>query len=168
MESIKKKVTALQALNWRAIACGALALLIVGLVLWGCISTSNAKDMQRKYASSRQAVADTLYGVTAKMTLEYDNAYLAGADVEGDILPSMRTYFAQARALNSAMSLAYGEKYTVLDDGLLKEIDAAFAEYDSAFRGGRSTDVAGSMMTEAMAHTRRALDAHYGDDASLK
>ena len=42
MESIKKKVTALQALNWRAIACGALALLIVGLVLWGCISTSNA------------------------------------------------------------------------------------------------------------------------------
>ena len=24
MESIKKKVTALQALNWRAIACGAL------------------------------------------------------------------------------------------------------------------------------------------------
>ena len=81
MESIKKKVTALQALNWRAIACGALALLIVGLVLWGCISTSNAKDMQRKYAFSRQAVADTLYGVTAKMTQEYDNAYLLGADV---------------------------------------------------------------------------------------
>ena len=49
-----------------------------------------------------------------------------------------------------------------------KEIDAAFAEYDSAFRGGRSTDSAGSMMTEAMAHTRRALDAHYNDDASLK
>ena len=26
----------------------------------------------------------------------------------------------------------------------------------------------GSMMTEAMAHTRRALDAHYNNDASLK
>lgn len=167
MESIKGKIVALQRLNWRIICRVALALLVAGLLTWGCISTSNASDMQKKYAVSRSAIGEALYGCASMMALEYDNASLAGADVEGDIIPQMRMYFAQAQALNNAMAAAYGEEYAVLDQDLIREIELAFSEYDAAYSAGRSTDVAEQRMTAAMSDVRSALNEHY-DDATLK
>lgn len=167
MESIKGKIAVLQRLDWRVICRIVLALLVAGLLTWACISTSNASDMQKKYAASRSAVGEALYGCANMMALEYDGASLAGADVEGDILPQMRMYFAQAQALNNAMAAAYGDEYTVLDQDLIREIELAFDEYEAAYSAGRSTDTAELRMTDAMTGMREALSEYY-DDAALR
>lgn len=167
MESIKGKIAMLQRLNWRVICRVALALLVAGLLTWACISTSNASYMQKKYAAARSAVGEALYGCASMMALEYDAASLAGADVEGDILPQMRMYFAQAQALNNAMAAAYGDEYAVLDQELIQEIELAFSEYEAAFSAGRSTDAAELRMTDAMTGVREALSEYY-DDSTLR
>lgn len=165
MESIKEKIAVLQRLNWHVICRVALALLVAGLLTWACISTSNASDMQKKYAASRSAVGEALYGCVNMMALEYDGASLAGADVEGDILPQMRMYFAQAQALNNAMAAAYGDEYALLDHDLISEIELAFDEYEAAYSAGRSTDTAELCMTNAIADMRDALNEYYDDTA---
>ena len=167
MESIKGKIAMLQRLNWRVICRVALALLVAGLLTWACISTSHASYMQKKYAAARSAVGEALYGCASMMALEYDAASLAGADVEGDILPQRRMYFAQAQALNNAMAAAYGDEYAVLDQELIQEIELAFSEYEAAFSAGRSTDTAELRMTDAMAGVREALSEYY-DDSTLR
>lgn len=166
METVKGKVAALQRLNWRLISrlvvLAAVAVLIISL----CISTSNTSDMQQKYASSREAVGETLYGCASMLTLEYDDADFAGADVEGEILPQMRIYYAQVQALNNAMASAYGS--AVFDAVLMQDISLAFDEYDAAFAMGHSTDDAHVRMTDAMTRVRKVLNERYDENVHLK
>lgn len=166
METVKGKVAVLQRLNWRLISrlvvLAAVAVLIISL----CISTSNTSDMQQKYASSREAVGETLYGCASMLTLEYDDADFAGADVEGEILPQMRIYYAQVQALNNAMASAYGS--AVFDAVLMQDISLAFDEYDAAFAMGHSTDDAHVRMTDAMTRVRKVLNERYDENVHLK
>ena len=142
MESIKEKVALLQQLNWRLISKIALAALIVILFAWACISTSNTSDIQQKYTESRNGVGQSLYGCANMMVLEFNKITLAGADVEGEIIPNMRHYFSQMVALNNALAGAFGEEYALFDAALIKDIELAFAEYDAAFAmiGGERND----------------------------
>lgn len=165
MISIKGKIIALQRLNWRIIGRGALTALVLALLVWACISTSNASDIQQEYAASRTSVGESLYGCASMLALEYDSASLAGADIQGDILPQMRLYFAQAQALNNALAAAYGD--VVLDQALISDIELAFEEYNAAYSAGQSTDTAHARMTEAMTKLRKALEDNY-DDTQLK
>ena len=168
MEAVKGKLAALQRLNWRLISRIALAAVLVILVAWVCISTANTSDMQQKYAAARNTVGEDLFGYASNMALEYDGAELAGADLEGDILPKMRTYYAQVVALNNALASAFGDDYIVFEQSDLDAVSAAFAEYDAAFATGQSTDDAHIRMQEAMAGIRKAIDNHYTKDAILK
>ncbi len=168
MDRIKDKASLIQGLNWRVIARFGLAVLLVAVVVWGCISTSNASNMRRKYAQSREAVGENLYSAAYMMALKYDDAALAGADVEGEILPAMKTYYAQALALNEAMAGAYGARYEILSDALVAELDQAFSAYDEAFRAGRSTEDAAKLMLQAVQDTRAALDKKYDGNGRLQ
>jgi hypothetical protein len=166
METIKEKAAALQRLNWRVLGRLTVLATVAALIISLCISTSNTSDMQQKYASSREAVGETLYGCASMLTLEYDGADFAGADVEGEILPQMRIYYAQVQALNNAMASAYGE--AIFDGTLMQDISLAFDEYDAAFAMGHSTDDAHIRMTEAMTGVRKVLNERYDENARLK
>ena len=168
MESIKTKAAALQQLNWRLISRISVAALILILIVWACISTSNTSDMQQKYAGSRNAVAQSLYGSANMMLLEFDKIDLAGADVEGEIIPRMRLYYAQMYALNNAMSSAFGEEYALFDAELMKDIELALEEYDAAFSTGHSTDSAYERMSGAMTKVRGVLNERFDEDLNLK
>jgi hypothetical protein len=168
MDRIKDASSLIQGLNWRIIARFAVAALLVAVIIWGCISTSNASNMRTKYAQAREAVGETLYSAAYMMALKYDDAALVGADVEGEILPVMKTYHAQALALNEAIATAYGDRYEVLSDALVAQLDQAFTAYDDAFRSGRSTEEAANLMTQAMADTRAALDRKFDGNGRLK
>lgn len=168
METVREKITVLQRLNWRLIGRIAALALVVILLAWACISTSNTSDMQQKYASSRAAVGEALYGCASMLAMEYDSADYAGADVEGEILPEMRIYYAQVQALNNAMSTAYGSDYAVFDSALMQDISLAFDEYAAAFAMGHSTDDAHARMTDAMTRVRKVLTERYDENARLK
>ena len=166
MESIKGKAALIQRLNWRLISRVAVLAVIVILLVWACISTSNTSDMQQKYAASRTAVGEALYGSASMLALEYDGAEYAGADIEGEILPEMRIYYAQLQALNNAMASAYGS--AVFDASLMQDISLAFDEYAAAFATGHSTDDAHARMTDAMTRVRKVLNESFDENAQLK
>ena len=168
METVRGKVATLQRLNWRLIRKVAPLVVIAALVIWVCISTSNTSDMQQKYASSRSAVGEALYGCASMLALEYDDADFAGADIEGEILPQMRIYYAQVQALNNAMASAYGSHYAVFDPTLIQDISLAFDEYEAAFAMGHSTDDAHARMTESMTRVRQVLNDRFDENAQLK
>ena len=168
MEAIKEKAIALQQLNWRLISKIALAMLVAALLVWACISTSNTSDMQQKYADSRNAVAQTLYGSANMMLLEFDKIDLAGADIEGEIIPNMRHYFSQLQVLNNAMASAFGEEYALFDAELINDIELAFSEYDAAFSTGHTTEAAHERMNGAMTKVRGILNDRFAEDINLK
>ena len=168
MDRIKDTASLIHGLNWRIIARFAVAVLLAAVVIWGCISTSNASNMRRKYAQSREAVGESLFSAAYMMALRFDDAALAGADVEGEILPAMKTYYAQAVALNEAVTGAFGNKYEVLSDALVSELDQAFSTYDDAFKSGHSTEEAANLMAQAVADTRAALNRKYDGNGRLK
>ena len=168
METVKGKIAALQRLNWRLISRVAVAALVVILLVWACISTSNTSDMQQKYASSRNAVGEALYGCASMLAMEYDNASFAGADVEGEILPEMRIYFSQVQALNNALASAYGSEYTIFESSIMQDIALAYDEYEAAFAMGHSTDDAHARMADAMTRVRKVLTERYDENALLK
>ncbi|MGI6238551.1 MAG: hypothetical protein ACOYI5_02870 [Christensenellales bacterium] len=167
MENIKSKVAVLQRVNWRLTARIAVAALLISTVIWGCISTSNASIMRRKYTASRDAVGEALYGCIYMMAYKYNDAALAGADVEGDIMPAMREYYAQARALDDAIVRAFGEEAAVFTDALIVDLDRAFGAYEDAFRAGRSTEEAARLMTQAIADTRAQLERKFDANGRL-
>lgn len=168
METVRSKIAVLQRLNWRLISRAAVAAIVVILLAWACISTSNTSDMQQKYTSSRDAVGETLYGCASMLAMEYDNADFAGADVEGEIIPEMRIYYAQVQALNNALTSAYGSQYTVFDANLMRDISLAFDEYSAAFATGHSTENAHARMTDAMTRVRKVLSERYDENVHLK
>jgi hypothetical protein len=168
MDRIKDSASLIQGLNWRVVVRFAAAVLLVAVIIWGCISTSNASNMRWKYAQSREVVGESLYSAAYMMALKFDDAALAGADVEGEILPAMKTYYAQALALNEAVAGAYGDGYRVLSDALVSELDQAFVAYDDAFKAGRSTEEAANLMAQAVVDTRAALDKKYDGNGQLK
>jgi hypothetical protein len=163
-----KDTASLTQVKWRVIARFALAALFAGVIIWGCISTSNAFTVREKYAQSRETVGESLYSAAYMMALKYDDASLAGADVEGEILPAMRAYYAQTVALNEAMTGAFGTKYEILPDTLVQALDQAFNAFDDAFRAGHSTEDAASRMAQAVADTRAALEKNFDENGRLK
>lgn len=168
MENIKGKVALLQQLNWRFISKIAVALLVVGLFAWACISTSNTSDIQEKYTASRNAVAQSLYGCANMMLLEFDKIDLAGADIEGEIIPNIRHYYSQMQVVNNAMAAAYGEEYVIFDAELMKELALSLEEYDAAFATGHSTDSAHDRMSGAMSKVHSILNRRFDKNINLK
>lgn len=143
------------------------ALVLSGILIWGCISSVNASNIQRKYAKAKQTVAESLYASLYMMGITYDSAALVGADVEGNIIPSMKDYYLKAQAQNAALTDAFGESCRVLDDNLIAQLDQAFHAYDDAFDSGAYTDDAAAMMTQAIVTVRESLDKHFDSDARL-
>jgi hypothetical protein len=168
MESIKKKVTQIPRAAIKTAAFAALAVMLAMLLTWACISTSNAANMRKKYTSSLRSIGEELYGAMYMMALEYEDASLAGAEVEDVIIPSMKEYYTRSLALNDALTRAYGAGYLVMDESLTTQLDQAFAAYDDAFTTGQSTDGAAALMTSALADVQSALTEHYSDDAVIK
>ena len=168
METVRSKIAALQRLNWHLISRAAIAVAIVILLVWACISTSNTSDMQQKYTASRNAVGESLYGCASMLAMEYDNADYAGADIEGEIIPAMQIYYGQVQVLNNALASAYGSEYAVFDAAIMQDVSLAFDEYAAAFATGHSTDSAHERMTDAMARIRKVLSERYDENARLK
>ena len=168
MKTMRQLLILSKQINWQNVWKIITVALAASLIAAVCISGANSSDMQKKYTGARQAVGDALYGCSAMMLMEYDGADLVGADVEGSILPSMKMYYGQAQALNTAMTEAYGAKYAVFSGELIQEIDEAFSQYDGALRAGRSTADAAALMTEALEKLRTSLNNHYDAQGRLK
>ena len=118
---------------------GIIALVLIVLI---CIFAANANSAQNEYAQARNAFGEDLYTKLYMFARSYDGVTLAGADVQGSILPSMRDYYIAATALDDAIVNAYGQRYQLLDATTREAIDEAFEAFDDAYARGDSTNAA--------------------------
>ena len=86
---------------------------------------------------------------------------LAGADIQGDILPLMRDYYTAAIALDDAIVNAYGQRYQLLDATTREAVDEAFEAFDDAFAQGDTTSDAVSSMSACVQGVEQLLTTRY-------
>lgn len=154
-------------MNPRKIARIAAGVIALFLVIALCISIIRVNNMQNEYASARNALGDELRRNLKMFMSTYDNILLAGADVEGTVLPAMRDYYDAALTVDTCIGDAFGENYRLLNTGLGNAIESAFSEFDTAFRVGKSTSDALNSMSACIQSLETAIAARFGSDDAL-
>lgn len=147
----------------RIIAIAIATLLLIGF----CISISLYKNMQGRYTNARNELGEAVYENLYMMRHKGDELSLAGADVQGSILPTMKEYFVIARALDDALHGIYGDRYTVMRADQLNALQAAFDAYDAAFKGGRDTGAAQSQLVAALEQVDALLQERFDAEGGL-
>lgn len=158
---VKFKLTARTVLPMSA------ALIALVLIILICIFAASASNIQNEYAQARTSVGEALYQNLNMFIRSYEGISLAGADVEGTILPTMHDYFVAARALDDAIADAYGERYGVLSGGIDTAVTAAFKAFDEAFRQGQNTSGAMSSMSSCVQALEQTLLKRFDNDLRL-
>ncbi len=90
-KAAKSSITARKILA--LIAAGIVLALVISL----CISIAGTSRIRTAYANSRNAIGYALYENLQMLIRSYDDILLAGADIEGSILPTMKEYFLAAQ-----------------------------------------------------------------------
>ena len=148
-------------LNPRVILPCIAALIALTLILLVCIFAGRATHIQNEYAQARDSVGADLYYNLYMFARSYDGVTLAGADVQGSILPTMRSYYTAATALDDAIVNAYGQRYRLLDGTTRDAIEAAFEAFDDAFAQGDTTNDAVSSMSACVQGVEQLLTTRY-------
>ena len=138
-------------------ACGILAVVLAVV----CISIIIRSRMQREYHRARTEIGVELYTDLYMLCQTFDQVNVPGQDVENVLLPKMREYYVSAQALNTALSHAFGERYRILGDEHLSVMNAAFGAYDTAFKGGKTTETAQASMQSGVDMLRALLNDRF-------
>lgn len=162
MEKAKAGLRTFSALDARvkAVLLAALVLLIV-LVVALCISNSMRANIQREYAAARNQTGEALFSNLYILMQTFDMTAVPNTDVQNIILPQMKEYYIASVTLNNLLGQAYGPRYTVLTDGDVNSLAAAFDAYEAAFRDNASTDLAQSNMQLCMDRVRELLNSRF-------
>ena len=137
------------------------ALIALVLIVLVCIFASEANSVRNEYALARDSMGEDLYTSLYMFARSYDGVTLAGADVQGSILPTMRSYYTAATALDDAIVNAYGQRYQLLDATTREAVDEAFEAFDDAFAQGASTTDAVSNMSACVQSVEQLLTTRY-------
>ena len=156
-----------QVLNARVILPIVAALIALVLIVLVCIFAANANSARNEYAQARDSVGEDLYTDLYMFARSYDGVTLAGADIQGDILPLMRDYYTAAIALDDAIVNAYGQRYQLLDANMRASVTAAFEAFNDAFAQGRSTSDAVSSMSACVQNIEQLLSTRYDANTRL-
>ncbi len=147
----------------RIAAIAIAALLLIGF----CISISLYNNMQGRYTNARNELGDAVYQNLYMMRHKGDELSLAGADVQGSVLPTMKEYFVIARAMDDALHEIYGNRYTVMRADQLNALQAAYDAYDAAFKGGRDTTAARDQLLAALGQVDQLLTERFDAQGRL-
>ena len=162
MENVKASIRAVSSWSARkkALACAGAALLIA-LIVALCISINIRSNMQEEYTAARNKAGDALYSNLYILMQTFDMTGVPNTDVENAILPQMRDYFIASVTLNNLITQTYGARYTVLTEGDVNDLTAAFTAYEAAYRNNTPTDLAQSNMRACMERVRELLNTRY-------
>ena len=166
-EETRPQKAAKSSITARKILALIAAGIVLALVISLCISIAGTSRIRTAYANSRNAIGYALYENLQMLIRSYDDILLAGADIEGSILPTMKEYFLAAQTLDSAIWDAYGEKYSILSGGTDIAFQNAFQAFDDAFRQGKSTADAVSNMSACVQSLDALLATRYTADFEL-
>ena len=168
MEAHKAKDRGIPKISTRLILRIAAIAVAAAMVAALCISIFNTRNIQSRYTAVRNALGDEVYQNLYMMIRRGEELGLAGADVQGTVLPAMKEYFIVARAFDRCLGASYGSRYAVLSEDELSALQRAFDAYDAAFKGGRSTDEPMAQLTQTLARVSETLALRYDEAGVLK
>lgn len=151
----------LSKINWHRAARIASLALVAALLIALCINISMRSHIQNQYARAREELTDSIYTELYMFCQAFDQISVPGSDVQNDLIPQMKDRFLAARTLNAAVASAFGDSSALLSSEDESIVDAAFAQYDAAFKTGKATDSAQSEMLACVQRIRASLAAHY-------
>ena len=140
-----------------AIALGVVILLVVVL----CITISSRAHIHREYTNARDEIGEVLYTELYMLCQTFDQVTVPGAEIQDVIIPAMRDCYLSGQSLNTALKNAFGNRYAVLSEDDIAQIDAAFEAYDAAFRSGKPTTDAQAAMQACIDNIRAILLSRY-------
>lgn len=141
------------------IGCAAVIALLVLL----CISVVMRSHIQSEYTRARNEIGEEMYTQLYMLCQTFDQVTVPGQDVQNVVIPTMEDYYLAAQTLNDALINAFGQQYTVLAQESISALDSAFEAYDSAFRGGKTTQEAQNAMQSCMDMVRSILETRFQD-----
>ena len=131
------------------------------LILIACISIGIHSNMQSKYAAAARETQEEIYRGLSAMTQLFARVEEPNVDVQNKLIPRLKEQYAAVLALNESLTKGFGGKYAVLDAEQIAELNAAFAEYDDAYRQGMATGLAQDDMAVCLANVQLLIDEHY-------
>lgn len=131
------------------------------LILVACISIGIHSNMQKKYAAAALKTQEEAYQSLIEMTELFARVEEPNVDVQNKLIPRLKEKYAAVLALNDTLIKGFGEKYAVLDAQQVEAFDAAFGEYDDAYRQGMATGLAQDDMAVCIAGVQEMIDERY-------
>ena len=151
----------LSRINWQKALRLAAYALCAALLIALCINISMRSHIQNQYAKAREELTDSIYTELYMFCQTFDQISVPGVDVQNELIPQMKDHFLAARTLNAAAAKAFGDATALLSGEEETAVDAAFTQYDAAFKTGKATDSAQSAMLSCVQRIRAALEARY-------
>lgn len=151
----------LSRINWQKALRIAAYALCAALLIALCINISMRSHIQNQYAKAREELTDSIYTELYMFCQTFDQISVPGVDVQNELIPQMKNHFLAARTLNAATTKAFGDATAMLSGEDESDIDAAFEQYDAAFRTGKATDSAQNAMLSCVQRIRAALETRY-------
>ena len=137
--------------------------LIIALVIVSC----SRAGLSKEYEAARNEFGFDLYSNISAMISKYDEASLIGADLQENIIPSMKQSYILARSIDDSIAEAFGAQYLVLNESIRGSLDSAFEKFDTAFSTGMATDDAQASMSSCISTLRELLSTRFNDDGTL-
>ena len=163
MENQAKKRLDLSKMVLRRIGVLVGLALLLALLIALCITINMRSHIQSEYTNARNEIGEEIYTELYMLCQTFDQVTVPGQDVQNGIIPTMQDYYLAAQTLNTALTNAFGERYAVLMSEHIAALDSAFDAYDTAFRGGKSTDNAESAMRSSMDMVRGILESRFSN-----
>lgn len=162
MESLKSGIRGFSGMDARNKVFVAVALaLIVALVVALCISIGMRANIQREYTAAREKAGSALYDNLFILMQTFDSTAVPNIDVQGAILPQMRSYYIASVTLNNLLAQTYGSRYAVLNEADLESLTGAFTAYEAAYQNNTATDLARADMQLCMERIKELLNTRY-------
>lgn len=134
---------------------------VLALVLITCISVFMRMHIQGKYSSAAVQMQEQTYQALVNMTELFSRVEEPNVDVQNKLIPLLKGEYSTVVSLNSALADNFGKRYAVLSKKQIEAFDAAFAEYEEAYRIGNATGLAQDDMAACLAEVQEMIDDRY-------
>lgn len=145
----------------------ATAAVFLALVVFLSVALVSRNGLSRKIAANRENLAISVQSNINALARSYERMGLPGADVSGELLPSMRLNLNTAEAMNDLLVDSYGAQYAVLSDELFRQLNDNLASLgDTLDKGQMITDVQ-TAIGATLSEVEKQLVARFGSDGGL-